>query len=282
MGRLSRSWGLFKTSFSVIKHDKELLWMPVLSFLASLIMIAGIAGIGIVAGIFPNFTNADGSVNAPAAALSFASYILLAFVQVYFHAATVAGANERLGGGDPTVGSSLRKANKHLGRLFLWAIVVATVNIILQAMRERSPALMRIVISIVGTAWNLATYFVVPILIFEDKGIGGGLKGSGAYVKKTWGETIAGEVGIGFIATIVVVATVIVGGLLTFGLASVAGLGGLIFGAVITILAAILASVIFSVASAVYKTALYRYASTGAAGGPFTSADLGNQWRPVA
>lgn len=281
MGRFARSWSLFKTSFGVIRSDKELLWMPVMSFLASAVAIAGIVGVGFVAGIFPEVTTADGGYDPVAMALGFGTYLALAFVQVYFHAATVAGASERLAGGDPTVGSALRKANKHLLRLFLWSIVVATVNVILQAIRERSPAIGRLIAGLLGTAWNLATYFVVPILIFEDAGIGTSLKNSGSYFKRTWGETLAGEVGIGFAGGIVSLAIVVVGVVLTVLLGAVGGPYGLVAGIVLTVAALIIAAIVFSVASAVYKAALYRYAAQGHAGGPFDNRQLASQWRAV-
>lgn len=280
MGRLGRSWQLFKTSFTVIQQDKELLWMPVLSFLASVIAIAGIGGAGFVAGVFPETTTPEGGTDPVAVALGIAAYILLAFVQVFFFAATIAGANERLGGGDPTVGSSLRKAAQHLGRLFLWSIVVATVNIILQMIRERSGFLGQIMASIAGTAWNLATFFVVPILLFEDAGIGAGLKRSGGYFKRTWGETIAGEVGIGFIGGIVTIAILIAGVILTLAL-SMLGAIGLFVGIAITVIAVVLSVIIFTVAGAVYRAALYRYVSGNTGSGPFTEQQLGMAWKPV-
>lgn len=281
MGRLGRSWQLFKTSFTVIKQDKELLWMPVLSFLASLIAIAGIAGAGFVAGVFPDTTTADGGTDPVAVALGLAMYLLLAFVQVYFFAATIAGANERLAGGDPTVGSALRKANQHIGQLFLWSIVVATVNIILQMVRERSGFLGQIMASIAGTAWNLATFFVVPILLFEDAGIGAGLKRSGGYFKRTWGETIAGEVGISFAGSMVTFGIILLGIIMTIMLGAVLGPIGAFVGIVITLVAVVVSVIIFTVAAAVYRTALYRYVATGAGSGPFTEQQLGLAWRAV-
>ncbi len=281
MGRLARSWDLFKTSFSVIKQDKELLWMPVLSFVASILAIGGVIGIGFTAGLFAFATQSEAAIEGSFYVVSFILYILLAFVQVYFHAATVAGANERLAGGDPTVGSCLAAANKHIGRLFLWSIVVATVNIVLQIIRERSPAIGRIIAGILGTAWNLATYFVVPILIFEHHGIGASLKGSGGYFKKTWGESIAGEVGIGFIGGVVSFLIIIVTLLLAFAGFSMAGVIGGLIAIGVGVLALIVSSIIFTVAAAVYKTALYRYASQGEAGGPFEANTLAAQWRPV-
>lgn len=278
MSRFARSWDMTKTSFKVIGQDKELLWLPVLSFMATIVAVMGIAGIGWAAGVFPQVTAEDGSVDPVAALIGFSMYLALAFVQVFFHAATVAGANERLSGGDPTVGSALGKASKHLGRLFLWSIMVATVNVILQALRERAGPLGQIATSIAGTAWNLATYFVVPILLFEDKGVGGSLKGSGSYFKKTWGESVVGEIGIGFVGGIITFLVLILGGLLAYGLGSVLGLTGFVIGAVIAIVAVILVSVMFTVAGAVYKTALYRYAATGHGGVGFEDAQLSHAY----
>lgn len=285
MGRLGHSWGLFKTSFGVIKQDKELLWMPVLSFIASAIAIAGIAGLGIVSGVFQTFIDSEGTLDTVTAIFVFGAYILLALVQVFFHAATVAGANERLGGGDPTVGSALGKASKHFGSLFLWSLIVATVNVILQALNrsagQRGNVIGQIVVSLVGGAWNLATYFVVPILLFEDKHVGGGMKGSVSYFKKTWGETIIGDSGIGLIAGIITFLILLFGGLSAFMVFSVLGVLPALVIVGMTILAAVIASIMFTVASAVYKTALYRFASGAGASGPFDAQQMQAQWRRV-
>lgn len=273
MGRLARSWQMVKLSFRVVQQDKELLWLPVLSFLATVVAVAGIAGIGFAAGVFPEIQADDGGVDPVGVALGLASYLALAIVQVFFHAAVVHAANERLAGGDPTVGSALRGAGARFGRLFLWALVVATVNVILQAMRERSRGLGQMAASFAGVAWNLATYFVVPLLMFEERGVGGSLKHSGRLFKKTWGEAVAGEMGMGLLGMLAGVLVVVLGLVLTFGLSAL-GTAGLIAGIVITVLAVVVVSVMFTVAAAVYKTALYRYATTGHAGGPFQDSQL--------
>lgn len=279
MGRLANSWQMTKTSFRVIGQDKELLWLPILSFLATLVAVAAVAGVGFVAGVFPQVTNPDGSVRPLGVLVSFLMYVALAFVQVFFHAATVAGAHQRLSGGDPTVGSALGKAWKHVGRLFLWSLVVATVNVILQALRERGGMLGRVAASIAGIAWNLATYFVVPTLLFEDKTIGASLKNSGSLFKKTWGESVVGEFGIGLVGGILAFLWVILGVVLTIALTSALGVAGLVVGLVVAVVGVVLISVMFTVAAAVYKTALYRFASQGHAGGDFSDAQLAHAYR---
>jgi hypothetical protein len=270
VGRFARSWDLTKTSWRVLMQDKELLWMPVLSFLASLMAVAAISGVGFVSGVWPEVTAEDGSVRPASALLAFAMYIALAFVALFFNAATVAGASERLAGGDPTVGSA---------KLFLWSIVVATVNVILQAIRERSGFLGQILTSIAGTAWNLATYFMVPILLFEDKGVGASLKRSGGLFKRTWGETVVGDYGIGlagFAATILVVVV----GVLLIMLLSALGTFGTLLGIALLVLGVIIVAAVFSTLAGVYKAAIYRYAASGQEAGGFTHQQLGGAFHP--
>lgn len=279
MGRFARSWDLFKTSLSVVRQDKELLWMPVLSALASLVAVLAIAGVGLGSGVWPQTTNADGTTNYAGAGLAFALYILLAFVTLFFNAAVVAGATERLNGGDPTMGSALGAAWKKAGRLFLWSIVVATVNVILQAIRERSGALGRILASIGGMAWNLATFFMVPILLFEADGMGSSVKRSAGLFRKTWGETVIGSAGLGLAGMVFTVVAVLVG-LLALFLLSPLGLTGIIAGVAILVLGIILVAALFSVLEGVYKAALYRYATSGVAAGGFRAEQLGGAFAP--
>jgi hypothetical protein len=279
MGRFARSWDLFKTSLSVVRQDKELLWMPVLSALASLVAVLAITGVGIGSGLWPQTTNADGTTNYAGAGLAFLLYILLAFVTLFFNAAVVAGATERLKGGDPTMGSALGAAWRKAGRIFLWSIVVATVNVILQAIRERSGMLGRMLAGFAGMAWNLATFFMVPILLFEGDGIGASVKRSGSLFRKTWGETVIGSAGLGLAGMAFGFLALAVGLLALFLLAPL-GIAGLVAGLAVLVLGIVLVAALFSVLDGVYKAALYRYATTGVAAGGFQPEQLGGAFAP--
>jgi hypothetical protein len=280
MGRFARSWDLAKTSLSVVKQDKELLWMPVLSGLASIVTVMAIAGVGLGSGVWPQTENPDGSANLPGFLLAFVLYILLAFVTLFFNAAVVAGASERLRGGDPTVGSSLKAAWAKAGRLFLWAIAVATVNVILQAIRERSGFLGQMLSSVAGIAWNLATFLMVPVLLFEQQSIGGSLKRSGGLFKQTWGETVLGHGGLGLAGTLCTFAAIAVG-VLALMLLSPLGMVGTVVGVAILVVGVVGVVALFSVLEGVYKAALYRYATSGQPAG-FSSEQLGGAFTPAA
>lgn len=281
MGRFARSWDLFKTSLSVVRQDKELLWMPVLSALASVVAVLAVTGVGLGSGVWPQTTNPDGTANLPGAGLAFVLYVLLAFVTLFFNAAVVAGATERLKGGDPTLSSALGAAWRKAGRLFVWSLVVATVNVILQAIRERSGALGRMLASVGGMAWNLATFFMVPVLLFEAEGMGSSVKRSAGLFRKTWGETVIGSAGLGLAGLAFGFGAVLLGLLALFLLAPL-GVAGVVAGVGVLVLGVILVAALFAVLDGVYKAALYRYATAGVAGGGFRADQLGSAFAPKA
>lgn len=279
MGRFARSWDLFKTSLKVVQQDKELLWMPILGAIASIVSIAAITGVGFVSGVWPETQAADGSANVPGILLAFALYIILAFITLFSNAAVVAGASERLAGGDPTVSSCLRAAGRKAGKLLGWAVVVATVNVILQAIRERNGVVGQILAGLAGTAWNLATYFMVPILMFEDEGMGGSLKRSGGLFKKTWGETVIAQGGLGLAGMALTVVAVLAGLLVLFVL-SMLGPVGFVAGIALLVVAVLGVATLMSVVQGVYKAALYRFATTHQVAPGFNEAQLGGAFVP--
>lgn len=119
MGRLRNTFDLLGSSWQVLKADKELLWLPVLSLLASLVIILTfILPVSLTSGV------SDFDKKSPLFyAGIFALYVLLSFITIFFNAALVHAAYERLKGGDPTVGSALRGAAAKAGSIFGWALV---------------------------------------------------------------------------------------------------------------------------------------------------------------
>lgn len=281
MGRFARSWDLTKASMRVVRQDKHLLWMPVLSGLATVIAVLLVAGVGIFAHVAPQVTMPDGTVNLAGLLLALGMYILLAFVSLFFNAAVVAAATERLNGGTPTAGSGLRAASRKLGKIFAWAVIVGTVNLVLQFLREQNSRNRNIVGQIVGsilislgaTAWNLCTAFMVPVLLFEDKRIGDSMRSSVNIVKRTWGEYVIGNVGLSLVGTVVGFVVLLTGVLLAVTVAPY-GVAALVTVVAIVVLALLAVMALFSVLGGVYRAALYRYATTGQAGGGFTADQL--------
>src|SRR5437868_13639536 len=62
MGRFARSWDLTKTSLRVVRSNKSLLWMPILSGIASIAVLLLVSGVGAALGIVPDATTASGGL----------------------------------------------------------------------------------------------------------------------------------------------------------------------------------------------------------------------------
>src|SRR5437762_791926 len=78
-----------------------------------------------------------------------------------------------------------------------FALIAATVCMILRAIEERVGFIGRIVVGLIGMGWSLATYLVVPVLVARDVGPIDAVKESATLFKKTWGEIVIGQVGLG-------------------------------------------------------------------------------------
>jgi hypothetical protein len=272
MTRIARTIELAKASWQVLKADKELLLLPVLSLIATIaVALTFLAPILLTGG-----ATAIEDPGPVGYALLFVGYVVLAFITIFFNAALVHAANERLGGGDPTLGSAIRGALLRVGRILPWAIVSATVSIILRAIEERAGALGRIVSGIAGIAWSLVTFLVIPVLVIEGVGVGDAIKRSGTLFKKTWGENVAAQVGFGLIGFLAIIPAFLVA-------AGAIAAGGAI--AVIGVAAAVvwglLVVMVLSALNGIFQTALYRHAAGIEAGsGPFGAGELQAAFAP--
>lgn len=277
MGRVGRGWELAKVSLRVIRKDKILLLFPVLSGVFILLIMASfVAGIFFSVG-FTAVTN--GEANLLSIVLAFLFYLVSYFISIYFNAAIIGCAMIRLNGGTPTLSDGFRTSNENLGRLFGWALLAATVGMILRAIQERVGFIGKIIVGIIGVAWSIATYFAVPVLVFEKVGPWTAVKRSGSILRRTWGEAAIGNLGLGAIfllAGLAGILPILLGGLL-------GGVIGLLVGIIVAFVYWVLLGVIASAAGAVLLTALYRYATTGKVGEDFANLPMfqAPAWRPI-
>lgn len=89
------------------------------------------------------------------------------------------------------------------------------VGMILRAIEERSQLLGRIVISLIGLAWTIVTYFVLPVLVVERVGPMAAIRRSASILRQTWGESLVGQFSLGFLNFILALPGValIIGGI---------------------------------------------------------------------
>jgi hypothetical protein len=263
MNRIKNSWELIKASASVLASDKELLVFPLISSIGVLIVSLTFFVPLALSGLLGSMSSKVPGAQLLGFIVLFVFYVFQYFVIIFSNSALVGAALIRLNGGDPTLGDGFRIALSHIGSIFGYAVISATVGTLLRMLAERNSTLGRLVISLIGLAWNIATFLVLPILVIEDLGPLDAIKRSVSLLKKTWGEQLAGTIGLSFVFSLITIGAfvasvpfiiisltnqlywlaIIIGILLIFGLSIV----GLINGAL----------------SGIFTAAVYRYAVEG-------------------
>jgi hypothetical protein len=263
--RLKNSWELVKQSWGVLKQDRELAIFPLMAGIASLLVMATFLIPMVLAGVFDSFVN-NGEVGIFSYLVLFLFYIVSYFVTIFSNSALVGAALIRLRGGDPTVKDGLRIAREHIGQIFSYAVIAATVGLVLKMISERSGAIGKIVTGLIGLAWSLATFLVVPVLITEDLGPVDAIKRSGNLLKKTWGEQVAGNFGIGTIMGLVTFGAILLFVPLFIVAVSAESVALIITIVALLLITLIVIALISSALSGIYAAAVYQYAITGKAG----------------
>ncbi len=276
--RLASSWRLVKASWGVLRSDRELVVFPIVSGIASLIAVLLFALPLWASGYFDDIN--DEGAGVAGYVVLFVLYLVLAIVVNFCNAALVGAALIRLRGGDPTVADGFGAARAHIVPILGYSVIGATVGVILQVIRDKSGWLGDIVAGLIGVAWGLATYLVVPVLVVEDIGPIEAVKRSGALLRRTWGEQIAGNFGIGAAIGLMTLGVVAAGAAL-IALAAATGLTAVIVLAVIlTVIAVTIVAVIGSALKGIYTAALYRYAAEGDVSGGFAPDLIQNAFAP--
>lgn len=260
MGRIKASFEIMKSSWGVLRQDKELLWLPVCSFIATLITMGIFIG-GMFAANGGDFSAVDGQTQVSVATyvLGFAMWVCLAIITVFFNAAMVSAANERMTGGNPTIESALAGAMAHIGPIVVWGLISATVSQILRSLQERAGLIGRIVVGLIGMAWALVTFLVIPILVIEGLGVKDAVTRSKNLFKQTWGEQVVGNATIGLASFFLILAALPIVALFLFTGVTVL----MIVGVVLGLLWFAVVATVSTAMSGIFQTALYRYASTG-------------------
>ena len=274
MGRVGRSFQLVAQSYRMLMRDKELMVLPLISgVIIAAVVAAVVFGFGLNWGVLDSVEpEAVSRVPPELYAPLFIAYVLMYGIGIFFQAAVVAGATERMRGGDPTVGSSLAAAARRLGPIFMWAIVAATVGLVIRAIHERVGLVGKIITWLLGAAWTLGTFFIVPVLVLEDRSVRESFGRSVRVFRDTWGETVVGGTTLGAASVCAWLTLVALTGLIAWAVGPIA----LVVGG----MGAILLMIFFSAMEGIYLASLYRYATERQTPPGFDSGLLGQAFTP--
>jgi len=281
MGKFARSWALMRSSAHILSQDKELMLFPLLAGLASLAVVATFAWpvIAMIGTHHADFEGQRRGVSPLFMLVGFAFYFVQYAVAIFFNTALASAALIRLDGGDPTLRDGLRLAMGKLPNILGYALIAATVGIILRMLQERLGFVGRIVAGVLGFGWTVATFLVVPVLAAQDIGPVDAVKQSTSLLKRTWGENLIGNAGIGLAGGVLTLCLIAVSALLFFGAVATHSVALMIAVGVAGVIALVGLTLFQSAMHGVYSAALYRFAEEGDPGQGFDRALLESAFR---
>ncbi|HCS38545.1 MAG TPA: hypothetical protein DIW44_03035 [Anaerolineaceae bacterium] len=278
---IGNSWSLIKSSAKILDADRELLIFPILSSVAVLLLTAVFFVPMLLVGYFGRVANQG--LQVVDYLILFLFYLIQYLLIFFSNTALVGAAMIRIRGGDPTIRDGLKIATDRFTNIFLYALIASTVGMLLSLIKERGNVLSKIVVSLIGFVWNVASFLVVPILAVEDVGPVEAIKRSVGYLKKTWGEQLVGSFSIGLVFNFLILLVMGAGALLIVLLANSGAQAWTFVSVFVVAVIFILGiSLINSTLTGIYTAAVYQYAATGEAGSFFELDAVQNAFRPTA
>jgi hypothetical protein len=196
--RISNGWKLAMSSFKILKANQQLIIFPILSAI-SLVLVIGSFFTFLLADSDWDIDNMGNMSQVGYYAVVFLFYVVNYFIVVFFNMALIHCTRLYLNGEEVTIKAGLQFSVSRIGAIFSWAMVAATVGLILKAIQDNASILGKIITGIIGLVWSIATFFVVPIIAYENVGPIDAVKRSSQMMKEKWGESISAGFSFGLI-----------------------------------------------------------------------------------
>lgn len=248
--RLSNGWKIAMNSFKVLNANKQLVLFPILSSI-SLILVIGSFVVGALAINGWNTDFLDENQNPVLQyAILFIFYVINYFIIVFFNMALIHCTRLYFRGEQVSLSEGIRFSMSRIGVIFSWAVFAGIVGTILKAIQENSGIVGKIITGIIGIVWGVATFFVVPVIAYENKGPLEAFKRSSQLMREKWGESLAGNFSLGliqFIGVLVVGVVFFMVGYIVHPMVGVA----------LAVLGCFIVTAIISAAQTIFVSAVY-------------------------
>jgi hypothetical protein len=260
--RIARTQAIMSAAWQILWEDKTLLLLPIASS-ASLMLLTASFAVPAILGALTGASMSDGlqAIESWSYVGMFLFYVVSYGVAIFFNAALAICVLRKLEGKQATILDGLREALSCFPQILGWALVSATIGVVLKTIERRSGFVGNMVTRVLGLAWTVATFLVVPVLVAERKGPLEAIQASVQLLRRTWGEDLLAGLGFGllyFFWTIPGAFAFVIGAgmIATHSILAIAIM-------VLAILYFPLLGLVLSTMSTIFDVVLYRYASTG-------------------
>jgi hypothetical protein len=137
------------------------------------------------------------------------------------------------------------------------------VGVVLRAIQERVGFVGKIIVGLLGVGWAIATYLVVPVLAAQKVGPIEAIKESASLLRKTWGENLIGQAGLGFAFGLIFMGVIILCFVLFAAAVATGSVAVIVAAGIVALLAIGMTALIQAALGGIYAAALYRYATKG-------------------
>ena len=246
--RFSNGWTIAKNSFKVLRENRQLIVFPILSGISIILIFASF--FTVILGIAGwNVDNMRDLGTIGSYVVLFVFYIINYFVVVFFNMALIHCTSLYFKGEEVTIRKGIDFSMSRISSIFAWAVFAGTIGAVLKIIQENVGSLGKIITGIIGIVWSVATFFVVPVIAYENLGPVGAFKKSANLMKEKWGERI----GAGFSFFLIKVVAVLAIGIVGFVLASV----NVIAGVAIAVIGILLLLTVISALKTIFISAIY-------------------------
>lgn len=268
MGRFRRSWELAKASWSIFRADPSLAIYPIVGAIAVVILAAIIAAPFLAIDGIP-----DGDSYSVTQIVALFLIYFVCYTAIFFCGTALAFVVKARMEGQTGDISGWSLARSRFGSIVGYALIAASVGVALRVLADRFKMGGQIAAAIGGAVWSVATFLVVPVLVTENVGPIDAVKRSGSLLRKTWGEQIIGNAGIGLVTGLAMLGVGLVGAALIVVAIAIDVTALIVVAVLITLIAIGIVAAISSALESIYRMALYRYA-TGNDTADFPAAEL--------
>ncbi len=284
-GRIDRGISLAIGSIKILFRNRRLLGFSLLIGLVVMFSLATSLLISYFSGNnpLPGIIGSPGpalypSVSFPFVILTFITELFSSFAGVFLLAGLLFCVSACFSGTMVTVREGLAHAGAYVRPLMTWAVIFAlagTLTVLVQEYYSGNVLATFVALGVL-MLFSVVTLFVVPIVIFENKGMAEAARGSVSMFLKTWGEIIVSAVIFGLIFMAVAITTLVPIVALAFTPGSeeqMTAAGNYAIGAYLVVLIVIM--IVASALVGIVVAGLYSYAKTARLPALFTGSSGG-------
>lgn len=305
MGRFKTSLDFFKLSFSVLAKNKALLLFPMISLIFIFLIILFFISPFVLSNTGYALTDplhwkALGDrisilvekKDMMSVGIGFVwlvvIYLFSVFSATFFNTAFYNEILHALNGNKVSIARGIRTARLKIKPILMWSMFAGIIGIIIKTLDKILKVfdnyIGQWIIALIGIAWSIATIFVIPVIIREEKTSNPLklLRTSANILKTKWGGSIIGFIGIGVFGFLIVLLLSIGLLLIINSVVMILNAGnslGLIAFLSLVLIFVLTFNYIWTVMVQIFQCALYIYATEGIVPVPFDEEMMNMCWK---